>query len=506
MTTWQFLETTGDQVQTVSASKNWFLDGSNYLVLDRVTTVVSTTAAQYTGMEIWVVDRNTAQTLLNNNGVGSFSGWKMHDPSLGGKIQELTLPAGQYFIFGYYPGQLSPGQTVSSYSDLSVVSAAGESQVGGVAMSVSGAAGSWNAQQFVVSGAPDIYVKAEAGGGNFVIMTDAQYQQFRANSAGYVAGTPPHLEQPSGFGSPSSNMEGEFDLAPGSYWVVWYNNSGVWSGGGAYIKAFGAGGGTISGDSGTPGGGSGGGSGGSGGNLITGTAGADVLTGGDAAETISGAAGNDQISAGGGHDSVAAGSGNDTVYGGLGNDTIQSDSGSNYLRGDDGNDVIVGGTGFDDANGNAGNDTVSAGAGDDWAVGGKDNDSLSGESGGDVVWGNLGNDTCDGGDGNDQVRGGQGDDSVSGGAGDDYVSGDRGNDTIAGGAGADRFHGSQDAGIDRVLDFRISDGDKVMLDPGTTYSVSQMGADTVIDMGGGHQMILVGVTLSSLPAGWIFLG
>jgi hypothetical protein len=36
--------------------------------------------------------------------------------------------------------------------------------------------------------------------------------------------------------------------------------------------------------------------------------------------------------------------------------------------------------------------------------------------------------------------------------------------------------------------------------------VSQVGADTVIDMGGGNQMILVGVTMASLPSGWIFLG
>ena len=45
-----------------------------------------------------------------------------------------------------------------------------------------------------------------------------------------------------------------------------------------------------------------------------------------------------------------------------------------------------------------------------------------------------------------------------------------------------------------------------MLDPGTVYTVSQVGADTVIDMGGGTEMILVGVTLSSLKDGWIFEG
>jgi hypothetical protein len=81
---------------------------------------------------------------------------------------------------------------------------------------------------------------------------------------------------------------------------------------------------------------------------------------------------------------------------------------------------------------------------------------------------------------------------------------DRGNDTISGGAGADLFHDSQDAGIDRVTDFNYAQGDRVQLDPGTTFTVGQVGDDTVIDMGGGNQMILVGVQLSTLTAGWIF--
>jgi serralysin len=91
-----------------------------------------------------------------------------------------------------------------------------------------------------------------------------------------------------------------------------------------------------------------------------------------------------------------------------------------------------------------------------------------------------------------------------GGAGDDWLSGDRGDDTITGGVGADTFHTFAEAGIDRVLDFNIGEGDRVMLDPGTVYTVSQVGADTVIDMGSGNQMVLVGVTAASLPEGWIF--
>nr|MEA2798635.1 serralysin [Phenylobacterium sp.] len=197
--------------------------------------------------------------------------------------------------------------------------------------------------------------------------------------------------------------------------------------------------------------------------------------------------------------------GGDTLQGGAGGDTITGGaSGANYLRGNDGDDVINGGSAFDDINGNMGNDTLHGGAGDDWVVGGKDNDVQFGDAGSDIVWGNLGNDTLDGGDGADQVRGGQGDDSLSGGAGDDFISGDRGADTESGGAGADLFHTSQDAGIDKVLDFNLAEGDRVMLDPGTTYTVSQVGADTVIDFGAGSEMILVGVQLVTLTPGWIF--
>jgi Ca2+-binding RTX toxin-like protein len=84
------------------------------------------------------------------------------------------------------------------------------------------------------------------------------------------------------------------------------------------------------------------------------------------------------------------------------------------------------------------------------------------------------------------------------------MAGDRGNDTISGGAGADVFHTFGAAGLDRVTDFNAAEGDRVNLLAGTTYTLAQAGTDTLIDMGGGAEMILVGVTLSSLPSGWIF--
>ncbi len=209
----------------------------------------------------------------------------------------------------------------------------------------------------------------------------------------------------------------------------------------------------------------------------------------------------------GGNDLMIGGGSQSSLFGGDGDDTIQANAGDgNFLRGDAGNDSIVGANGFDDINGNMGNDTLHGGNGDDWVVGGKDNDLQFGDAGNDIVWGNLGNDTLDGGAGNDQIRGGQGDDILTGGAGDDFVSGDRGNDTETGGAGADIFHSFSGAGIDRVLDFNQAEGDRVMLDPGTTFTLKQVGADTVVDMGNGDQVILVGVQLSTLRDGWIFEG
>ncbi len=237
-------------------------------------------------------------------------------------------------------------------------------------------------------------------------------------------------------------------------------------------------------------------------------AGADVFDGRSGTQTgaIFGDDGADTLNGGSGGESLDGGAGNDCVFGGAGDDVITDSSGSNYLRGEDGNDSISGGSGFDDINGNQGNDTAHGNDGDDWVVGGKDQDLLYGDNGNDIVYGNMGDDTVYGGAGNDWVRGGQSNDSVSGGDGDDWLWGDRGDDTISGGAGADIFHSFSGAGIDRIVDFSVAEGDKVQLDPGTTYTVRQVGSDTVIDLGGGDRVILVGVTASTLPAGTILVG
>jgi serralysin len=234
-------------------------------------------------------------------------------------------------------------------------------------------------------------------------------------------------------------------------------------------------------------------------------AGADSITGSGLDDHVRGFAGADTLNTGSGADFADGGEGDDQVFGGQGDDTIVDSGGANYLRGDDGADTIVGGVNFDDINGNMGNDTAAGGPGDDWVVGGKDNDLLFGEDGGDLVYGNLGDDTCDGGNGADTIRGGQQNDSLSGGGGNDFVSGDRGDDTMTGGAGADIFYSFSQAGVDRVLDFSVAQGDRVQLEPGTTYTMAQVGADTVITMSAGS-VVLVGVSMSGLLGSSVFVG
>ena len=153
-----------------------------------------------------------------------------------------------------------------------------------------------------------------------------------------------------------------------------------------------------------------------------------------------------------------------------------------------------------------GDDVILGTPAEDVISAGDGKDTVCGMGGDDVVYGNMGADTQYGGDGADWVRGGQGNDSLSGGAGADWMSGDRGDDTLSGGAGADLFNIFGDAGVDRVLDFNAAEGDRVQVEPGSTYAAAQVGSDVVVTLSGGAQMILVNVGLSSLTDGWISFG
>ena len=207
-----------------------------------------------------------------------------------------------------------------------------------------------------------------------------------------------------------------------------------------------------------------------------------------------------------GDDSLQASGAFSPVDGGPGNDTIVGAGSADVLRGGPGDDSIVGGAGFNAVNGNQGQDTiVGRSEVGDWLLGGQGADLIDARAskGLNILNGNQGDDTLQGGDGGGILRGGQGNDIVVGGSGADWISGDMGDNTLAGGGGADTFVAIPGHHTDRVLDFDQAEGDRVLILRGETFSASQVGADTVIKVGGQGEMILVGVTYSSLTDGWI---
>ncbi|WP_374471684.1 DUF4347 domain-containing protein [Phenylobacterium sp.] len=243
--------------------------------------------------------------------------------------------------------------------------------------------------------------------------------------------------------------------------------------------------------------------GGAGDDTVGSAAGDDRLFGDDGDDVVFGGAGADLVHGNAGADTVNGGDGGDLVYGGKGSDRLWGDAGGDTVSGDLGEDFLQGNAGADSLDGGEGADTVHGGQDGDVAWGGAGDDAVSGDFGDDAVHGGQGNDTVRGGEGADVVRGGQGADLLRGEAADDWLSGDLGDDTLAGGAGADTFHLFAGAGADLVLDFDRGQGDRVQLLPGQAYSLSQVGADTVIDLGAGTKMVLANVQLAGLDVGWI---
>ncbi|MEZ5715568.1 MAG: calcium-binding protein [Paracoccaceae bacterium] len=255
-----------------------------------------------------------------------------------------------------------------------------------------------------------------------------------------------------------------------------------------------------------------------------GSEGADRLTGSLPDELISGQGGNDTLLGNGGNDTLEGGAGRDRMVGGVGDDemhggsdqdTLLGTAGNDIMYGDDGDDVLRGGNDHDLQHGDDGNDIV---------IGGTGRDTLYGDAGNDILRGNGGFDTVDGGDGDDFVAGGAQADLVLGGAGNDTVQGGGGFDTIDGGTGDDELTGNFNAdtflfadghGADTITDFEATNNAEKIdlsgisaitsladlnLGSATLGAATQVGADVVIDTGGGNSITLAGVSLSDLDA------
>lgn len=220
----------------------------------------------------------------------------------------------------------------------------------------------------------------------------------------------------------------------------------------------------------------------------------DQLFGGEGDDFLSGSAGHDSLHGGVGNDTLEGGTGFDRLFGDAGDDALHGGSDQDTLHGGDGDDTLNGGSGHDTLHGDAGRDALIGGSGDDILSGGGGDDDLKGGPGADILYGDDGDDRVDGGAdddevyggaGADYVKGGSGHDLLSGGAGKDKLMGYTGNDLLDGGDGADRIYlgagddvatggagndrfifrdDDLDGGLDRITDFRNSDGEEDSLD------------------------------------------
>jgi Ca2+-binding RTX toxin-like protein len=133
---------------------------------------------------------------------------------------------------------------------------------------------------------------------------------------------------------------------------------------------------------------------------------------------------------------------------------------------------------------------------------------LAGKNAGDALA--LGRaDLVNAGDGDDIVYGGYGNDTLNGGNGNDTLAGGTDNDILTGGAGADTFIFKFGDGADIITDLslgtageHISVGSFAGIDDFSDLAglMSQVGADTVIDFGGGDTLTLTGITATDLTA------
>ena len=119
-------------------------------------------------------------------------------------------------------------------------------------------------------------------------------------------------------------------------------------------------------------------------------------------------------------------------------------------------------------------------------AGGAGDDDVTGNDVNNVLRGNAGNDTLDSGEGNDILIGGAGD------------------DTLTGGAGADSFwFARSDFGADTITDFEDGTEQINFSGSGLSYTdltISDSGADKLIDAGAGNRITLTGLAGAVIDA------
>jgi Ca2+-binding RTX toxin-like protein len=288
-------------------------------------------------------------------------------------------------------------------------------------------------------------------------------------------------------------------------------------------------------------------------NSLFGQGGADFIQGRGGADTISGGDGNDWLDGGTGADAIDGGAGNDTaaygsstaavsidlqsgvysggdaagdvltniegisgsshadnIFGNANANSLFGQGGNDFIQGRGGADFIYGGDGNDWLDGGLGADTIDGGAGTDTAAYGSSTAAVSvdlqsgvysgGDAAGDVL---IGIEGVSGSSHNDTLSGNASANTLFGQGGADTLNGRGGNDTLHGGAGNDRFVFTPGAGDDVISDF-VAGGAEDWIDlsgyqgSGVTWTITQVGANTVFDFTNGDSITLLNVNAAAL--------
>ena len=248
-------------------------------------------------------------------------------------------------------------------------------------------------------------------------------------------------------------------------------------------------------------------------NTLVGNSGDNVLDGNLGADMMSGGLGNDTYYIDNSGDRVTelTGEGTDTVISSLsyalgdfienltltgsGNLNGVGNGLANTITGNTGNNTIVGGQGADTMVGGLGNDTYYVDNPGDKVVesANQGTDSVFSSVSFSLVGQHIENLTLAGtanltGTGNALAN------TLVGNAGSNTLDGNGGNDTLTGGDGADIFLFGAGSGTDTITDFQAAQNDSLNLHAYSqaTAVISQVGNDTVIDLGGGNIITLTG--------------
>ena len=211
--------------------------------------------------------------------------------------------------------------------------------------------------------------------------------------------------------------------------------------------------------------------------VVLGNSSANTLNGTAGSDTLFGLAGDDWIYGGVGNDALLGGDGVDHMSGGAGADIHDGGAGYDYVRYDTASSGVTASLGNPGANtGDAAGDSYIAIEG---MIGSNFNDALTGDGAANDLWGL---------DGNDTLNGGAGFDALSGGAGDDTF-------VYSTGADAIRDFTAGAGGVDEI-DLRALSSIASLTD--VLARATQVGANTVIDFGGGNTLTLANINRANL--------